>query len=207
MKGVILIVNVNTKGPNEKEKNYCQKGHQDDLIVRTLLKKELVNDKTEYVVDLDKDGFFRVCDIDLILFNKNNKLATAEVKADGFPAIRGNKKYVFLELISNSKKYQESDQKDGLGCILTSRAHYFIFYFILYDYYLIINSQKLRQFIKENKDKYEKKQARTFSPDNRQIWYYSEGILVPVSDLIQIGGIVKKSRYKYLDIKRELNIN
>ncbi len=207
MKGVILIVSNNIKGPSEKEKDYCKKGHQDDLIIRTLLKKELVNEKTEYVIDIDQDGFFRKIDIDLILYNKNGRLATIEVKADGFPSIRNNKKYVFLELISNSKKYQESNQKDGLGCILTSRAHYFIFYFILYDYYLIINSQKLRQFIKENKDKYEKKQARTFSPDNKSIWYYSEGILVPVMDLVSIGGIVKKSRYKYLDIKKELKID
>lgn len=204
---MILIVNVNTKGPSEKEKDYCKKGHQDDLIVRSLLKKELVNEKTEHVIDIDQDGFFRKIDIDLILYNKSGKLATVEAKADGFPTIRNNKKYVFLELISNSKKYQESNQKDGLGCILTSRANYFIFYFTIYDYYLIINSQKLRSFIKENKDKYETKKARTFSPDNKSIWYYSEGILVPVMDLVSIGGIIKQSRYKYLDVKKELNIN
>jgi hypothetical protein len=188
----------------EKEKDYCKKGHEDDLIVRTLLSRELINNNTIHVIDVDKDLFFRNADVDLILINKFYNLATAEIKADGFPALGGTK-YVFLETISNSNRYEKSGGTDGLGCCLTSKSHYFIFYFIKYNTYLILKTSKMKEFIEKNIDKYDKKQARTWSPDNKKIWYYSEGIIVPVGDLIiEAGGIYKTSRYNYEDIKKEL---
>lgn len=193
-------------GPNEKERDYCKRGHDDDLIVRTLLSRELLNDKTIHTIDVDKDLFFNDTDVDLILVNRHYNLTTVEVKADGFPEIRGTK-YVFLELISNSVKYSNTNGQEGLGCCLTSKSKYFIFYFIKYDKYLILESQKLREFIKNNKDNYEHKQAKTWSPNNKKIWYYTDGIVVPVQDLVDMAaGIVKNSRYKYLDIKSELSL-
>ena len=193
-------------GPNQKERDYCKRGHDDDLIVRTLLSRELLNDKTIHTIDVDKDLFFNDTDVDLILVNKHYNLTTVEVKADGFPEIRGTK-YVFLELISNSVKYKSSGGQEGLGCCLTSKSKYFIFYFIKYDTYLVLESQKLREFIKNNKDNYEHKQAKTWSPNNKKIWYYTDGIVVPVQDLVDgAAGIVKNSRYKYLDIKSELSL-
>lgn len=192
--------------PNDKEKDYCRKGHDDDRIIRTLLKKELVNDKTQHVLDVDSDDFCRKHDIDLMLINKVYDTTTAEVKADDFPALKDGKKYIFLELVSNSKKFKESDGKDGLGCILTSKAKHFIFYFIKYDYYLVIESQKLRDYILKNKDKYEEKKATTWSPNNKEIWYHSYGRVVPVSDIVKNGGILKKSRYKYIDVKMDLGL-
>lgn len=193
--------------PNEKERDYCKKGHDDDKIIRSLLTKELVNDKTIYVYDIDHDEFFRELDIDLILTNYLFKYASVECKADDFPVLRDGKKYIFLELISNSKKYESSGGLDGLGCILSSKSHFFIFYFIKYDYYLIINSRKLREFIKNNENKYKKKTSHTWSPDNRIIWYDSTGIIVPVMDIVKYcDGILKKSRYKYEDIKKELGL-
>lgn len=195
------------KNINEKELNYCKKGHDDDFIIRTLLKKELVNGKTIHVIDLDGDDFFRKRDIDLLLINKKLNTTMAEIKADGFPKLRDNKKYVFLELISNSKKYEDSDGQDGLGCILTSQCDYFIFYFILYDCYLIIESPKLKKFITENKDRYQEKKARTWSPDNSTIWYYSIGYIVPVDDIVtHCSGILKRSRYKYKNEKANLGL-
>ena len=193
-------------GPNKKERDYCKQGHADDLIVRTLLSRELLNDKTIHTIDVDKDLFFNNTDVDLILVNKHYNLTTVEVKADGFPMLSGTK-YVFLELISNSVKYNSTNGQEGLGCCLTSKAKYFIFYFIKYDKYLILESQKLREFIKNNKDNYEHKQAKTWSPNNKKIWYYTDGIVVPVQDLVDgAAGIVKNSRYKYLDIKSELSL-
>ena len=71
----------------------------------------------------------------------------------------------------------------------------------------MLESQKLREFIKNHKDYYEHKKAKTWSPDNRKIWYYTDGIVVPVQDLVDgAAGIVKNSRYKYLDIKSELSL-
>jgi len=193
--------------PNAKEKDYCKKGHQDDKIIRSLLSRELINGKTIYVLDIDYVEFYREIDVDLLLTNYKYNTTTVECKADDFPALKDGKKYIFLELISNSKKYSESNGQDGLGCILTSKAKFFIFYFIKYDYYLIINSRKLREFIKNNKSRYKEKTAHTWSPDNRTIWYDSTGIIVPVMDIVKnCDGILKKSRYKYNDIKNELNI-
>ena len=193
-------------GPNQKERDYCKRGHDDDLIVRTLLSRELLNDKTIHTIDVDKDLFFNDTDVDLILVNRHYNLTTVEVKADGFPMLGGTK-YVFLELISNSVKYRSSGGQEGLGCCLTSKAKYFIFYFIKYDKYLVLESQKLREFIKNNSNNYEHKQAKTWAPDNRKIWYYTDGIVVPVQDLVDMAaGIVKNSRYKYLDIKSELSL-
>ena len=195
---------MNTIKPNAKEANYCKQGHIDDKIVRTLLSRELINDKTLHVIDVDRDGFFRNADVDLIIVNHQYNLTTAEVKADGFPKINGNK-YVFIETISNSNKYKNSGGHDGLGCCLTSKACYFIFYFIKYNNYMIIKTKDMQKFIEKHGMEYERKQARTFGPDNRTIWYYSEGILVPVDDLIEnAGGILKESRIKYEDIKLEL---
>ena len=193
-------------GPNQKERDYCKRGHDDDLIVRTLLSRELLNDKTIHTIDVDKDLFFNDTDVDLILVNRHYNLTTVEVKADGFPMLGGTK-YVFLELISNSVKYSNTNGQEGLGCCLTSKSKYFIFYFIKYDKYLVIESKKLREFIKNNKDNYEHKQAKTWSPNNKKIWYYTDGIVVPVQDLVDgAAGIVKNSRYKYLDIKSELSL-
>lgn len=195
------------KGPSSKEANYCKKGHDDDKIVRSILTKELINEKTIYVYDIDHDEFFRELDVDLILTNYLFKYASVECKADGFPVLKDGKKYIFLELVSNSKKFESSGGQDGLGCILSSKAHFFIFYFIKYDYYLIINSIKLREFIKNNETKYKRKTANTWSPDNSRIWYSSYGIIVPVMDIVkECGGILKKSRYKYEDIKSELEL-
>lgn len=193
--------------PNIKEKDYCQQGHNDDLIIRTLLKRELINGKTIYVLDIDNDTFFRKNDIDLLLINKFFKFKSVEVKADGFPILSDGKKYIFLELISNSKKYQETNGKLGQGCILTSKCDYFIFYFIKYDYYLIVESEKLKKYILENRDRYPEKRARTWSPDNSQIWYYSVGHVVPIDDIVEhCSATIKYSRYKYDDIKKELGL-
>lgn len=193
--------------PNAKEANYCKKGHDDDKIIRSLLTKELINEKTLYAYDIDHDEFHRKHDIDLILINKNFRYRSVECKADDFPALKDGKKYIFLELISNSKKYESSGGTDGLGCILSSKAESFIFYFIKYDYYLIINSQKLRKFIEENKGRYKEKKANTWSPDNSEIWYSSIGIIVPAMDIVrEAGGILKKSRFAYEDIKSELGL-
>lgn len=193
--------------PNAKERDYCKKGHDDDKIIRTLLSRELVNEKTIYVYDIDHDEFFRELDVDLILTNYLFKYASVECKADGFPVLKDGKKYIFLELVSNSKKYESSGGQDGLGCILSSKAHFFIFYFIKFDYYLIINSRKLREFIRNNETKYKRKTANTWSPNNKQIWYSSYGIIVPVMDIVEFcDGILKKSRYKYEDIKNELGL-
>ena len=199
-------MNNTIKGPTSKEANYCKKGHDDDKIVRTLLSRDLINDIIIHTVDVDYDSFFRSLDIDLILYNKDNKMATAEIKADAFPVMKDGKKYIFCELVSNSKKFEESKGKTGQGCILTSKSDYFIFYFILYDSYLVIKSNILRDYILNNKEKYDEKKARTWSPDNKKIWYYSIGRVVPIDDILKIGGTYVESRYKYEDIKKELNI-
>jgi hypothetical protein len=194
-------------GPNAKERDYCKRGHDDDLIVRTLLKRELINkNNIEHIIDVDDDNYFNKNDVDLILCSKKCDITTVEIKADGYKKIN-NIKYVFLELISNSVKYQKSEGQDGLGCCLTSNSKNFIFYFTQYDQYLIVKTNKLREFIRNNKNNYEHKQAKTWAPDNSRIWYYSEGIIVPVPDLINLaGGILKDSNIKYLDIKNELGL-
>lgn len=190
--------------PNKKELNYCQKGHEDDYIIRTLLSKELVNDTIIYVKDIDDDLFFRNLDCDLLLVNKDNKVKLAEVKADDYPLIN-NVKYIFLEYISNSNKYKSSGGHDGLGCILTSKCDYFIFYFIKLDKYLVADSNKLKEFVKNNINRYKTKEANTYSPNNKEIWYNSYGLLVPIGDIIrECKASLFDSKIKYNDIKNEL---
>ena len=191
-------------GPNLKERDYCKKGHDDDLIIRTLLSRELVNDTIIYVKDIDDDLFFRSLDCDLLLVNKSNNIKMAEVKADDYPPIN-NVKYIFLEYISNSNKYKSSRGHDGLGCILTSKCDYFIFYFIKLDKYLVVDSNKLKEFVKNNIMKYKTKEATTYSPNNKDVWYHSYGLLVPVDDIIaECAASLFDSKIKYDDIKNEL---
>ena len=53
--------------------------------------------------------------------------------------------------------------------------------------------------------KYKTKEATTYSPNNKDVWYHSYGLLVPVDDIIaECAASLFDSKIKYDDIKNEL---
>ncbi len=175
---------------NKKEQNWNKEGHDNDRRCRNLLCKELPVrfQDVDYIVDVDADPEARLKDIDLVAIPKDKKITplSVEVKADNFGKINGEK-FIFCETISNTVKYENTRGEEGVGCIITSEADLFIFYFCQFNNYIKIKASDLREFIHNNYTRYNEKIARTWAPDNSTIWYYSVGLLIPVNDLLNTG--------------------
>lgn len=183
-----------------RETNYNKEGHDNDKIVRKLLLTELSNMGYTFNVDLDKYDWARELDIDLICTGQNKQTIFVEVKVDSYKVLNDGKKYCFIETISNTVKNVQ-------GWLYTSRANFFIFYFTLFDDYVVINRLKLIKYINENINKLEHKRARTFSPDGEKIWYETEGVMLSVYDILQNGlGNIYHSSTSFENVKKSLGL-
>lgn len=173
---------------NAKEKDWCRKGHEDDRVARYILKQTFEKPSwVEAVVDVDDNEYFREVDVDLVLYKvcdtfpePGELVRWLEIKADDFPLVynkaRGKKeKFVFIETLSNSTKGTP-------GWIYTTQADHIVYFFMQFNRYIIIKTEDLRRIA--NSGGYAVKRANTFAKDNKTILYHSEGVLIPVSDLL-----------------------
>lgn len=172
-----------------------------DEIAIELLRTELLNEHILHVIPVNRDPFFYVPDVDLLIVNEYYKIQTVEVKVDTYPAFKDantgtNVKKIYLETIANDKKFSKSCATDGLGNALTSKADYFLYYFIELQSYLVIPTIRMQEWIRVNMPKgiFEIKSARTYGDDG-QYFFSSYGMLVPIDVLIeQCGAKLCKSR-------------
>ena len=172
---------------NEK-KNTFQESRKNDKVLRRLLVDELKRDKIIHVVDVGDDKVFMPADIDLLIVNKDYRISSVEAKADNYGTTAGVKK-IFIETISNDKKFAISGGIEGMGNARYSKSDYFLYYFIKLQSYLIIPTKQLQAWITVNlpKGKYEIKTAKTCGLDGK-VLYNSYGMLVPINVLIDEAG-------------------
>ena len=168
--------------PTAKERNYCAQGHRDDKIIRHLMTRRLHEacNTITAVIDVDDYDVFRCWDVDLIVKTNTNIIVSVEIKVDDYPEMRGPDgqmhKYIFVETVSN-------DKTGKVGWLYYSAANVFLYYFKKLDRFVLINANKLRDYVAANIDNLQHKTARTFAYDNRTIMYHSHGVLVDIYNL------------------------
>lgn len=177
-----LIANDVYPIPTAKERNYCAQGHRDDKIVRYLMTRRLheAYNTITSVIDVDAYDVFRDWDVDLIVKTTNNIIASIEIKVDDYNEMRGADgqmhKYIFVETVSN-------DKTGKVGWLYYSKANVFLYYFKKLDRFVLINANKLRDYVAANIDNLQHKTARTFAYDNKTVMYHSHGVLVDIYNL------------------------
>ena len=183
--------------------DYNPEGNKMDKVCRALLKDALISETVLDVIDVGNNSVFYPADIDLLLIKSDYNVSTLEVKACANPKGNLKKQTVFIEYISNDKKYLESGGKAGLGCIRVCKAEFILFYFIKNDYYLLFKTKELQEFLEENIEKYSSKFAVTYGKDGQEL-YRSFGLIVPIEILReQAGGLLLKSNCSYEKYEEE----
>lgn len=141
-------------------------------IVTAYLKN---NKRVNKIVNVENYKEFQKKDID-ILVNMNiegiPKWVAIEVKCDSYAS--GN---LYVETISNMNK-------NTLGCLMYSEAHYLFYYFEKYQDLYILPMKKFRNWFKDNIKRFNKKNLFTKLPDGK-ILYESEGYTVPLKIIKQ----------------------
>lgn len=183
---MIDTAKVDAREITQKERNWSAQAHLDDRVVRYLLAKDLTRNNLypylpaiDAVYDADDSYLFRARDVDLLVHDYHNKnWLEVEVKVDGYDIVTNYKtgqkeKFIAVETVSN-------DVKHTPGWLYTSQANYFLYYFKVYDKYVILDADWLRQYVEDNKNTLAQFKTRTFSGDNKTIIYHSIGYLVPV---------------------------
>lgn len=186
---------------NEKKYDYNPIGNRNDRVCRTLLAKELLSDTITHVIDVGGDSYFWKEDIDLICVSNQpkNRFITVEIKADGYRPSANGKKYIFCETISNSNKYLITSGREGIGNLFITKSDYMLYYFIHTDTYLIVDTNELQEFVKNNMRTYTVKSSDTYGYDG-QILYTSYGLLVPVEDILHyLSSKLITSRHRFED--------
>lgn len=170
--------------------DYNPQGNLMDETVRKLLRDALISETNIGVLDVGDNNIFWPADIDLLLVSNDYHIQTLEVKAVGF----GNAKYnnvsnltLFIEYISNDRKFLATGGLQGQGCTRICKADYYLFYFTKMDYYLLLKTEKLQEFLESNLEKYESKSAVTYGKNGEEL-YKSYGIIVPINALRQEAG-------------------
>ena len=202
----------NTNGTNDTNKSswkfdYNPEGNRNDRIVRKLMAQELVNENIIGVLDVGDNSLFFAPDIDLLLVNKYYHIATAELKADNYDVGFDGKKRIYLEYISNNNKYLTSMGKEGIGNVLTSQSTYFIYYFIKTQSYLLMETKKLAEWVRQNVGvgKYQIKSAQTKGYLKDQVLFISYGLVVPINVLMdEIGAKHIPSRINFYEFANTL---
>lgn len=185
--------------------DYNPEGNKMDKVCRALLKDALISETVLDVLDVGNNPVFYPADIDLLLVKSDFNISTLEIKANGYGNGKGslNNQSVFIEYISNDRKYLESGGKAGLGCARICKAEFFLFYFIKYDYYLLFKTKELQEFLENNIEKYPSKYAVT-NDKNGQELYKSYGLIVPIEILRkEAGGVLIKSNCSYNKYEKE----
>lgn len=191
---------------NNNKWDYNPSGNLMDETTRRLMCSALLSDSIIKCFNVGDDETFWPADIDLLLVKKNFTIDTLEVKAVGF----GNEKNsldelsVFLEYISNDKKYLQTGGKQGVGCTRICKATYYLFYFTKIDYYLLFETKQLQDFLERNLEKFPSKASVTYGKNGEEL-YKTYGIIVPVNVLRQeAGGRFIKSPLCYKKFEQEI---
>lgn len=186
--------------------DYNPSGNLMDQTTRRLMCSALLSDSIIKCYDVGDDETFWSGDIDMLLVNKDFKIDTLEVKAVGFGNARNSldELSVFLEYISNDKKYLLSGGKQGIGCTRICKATYYLFYFTKIDYYLLFETKQLQDFLERNLEKFPSKASVTYGKNGEEL-YKTYGIIVPVNVLRQeAGGRFIKSPLCYKKFEQEI---
>ena len=182
---------------NDSKFKWNSEGNKIDRVCRRLLQEELLNENIVGVLDVGDNRIFFKPDIDLILVNKYYKLSTLELKAVGFSADANGDHKVFLEYISNQNKFIATNGLEGKGNVLICKADYFLFYFTKEDEYLLMETEKLKEWLLANQTKFPVKSAPT-KGRNGDVLYYSWGVIVPIKILMkEIGAKLIKSHTSF----------
>ena len=90
--------------------DYTPEGNKMDKVCRALLKDALISETVLDVLDVGNNPVFYPADIDLLLVKSDFNISTLEIKANGYGNGKGNlnNQTVFLEYISNDRKYLNS---------------------------------------------------------------------------------------------------
>lgn len=140
--------------------------------------------KEELVLDKYFGQFYAIKSIPLELekqyhydrvFERNSIKTKVEYKSDFQAHETGN---VFLELTS-------SVEKKTLGWIHTSKAEQLIYYIVKDSYVIVIDMVILRLHMAKYYEMYKVRQCTNVLNNGSK--YHSEGILVPISELLKIG--------------------
>ena len=177
-----------------------------DQATRKLMCSALLSDSIIRCYDVGDDETFWAGDIDILLVNKDFKIDTLEIKAVGFGNARNSldELSVFLEYISNDKKYLQTGGKQGVGCTRICKATYYLFYFTKIDYYLLFETKQLQDFLERNLEKFPSKASITYGKNGEEL-YKTYGIIVPVNVLRQeAGGRFIKSPLCYKKFEQEV---
>lgn len=191
---------------NNNKWDYNPSGNLMDETTRRLMCSALLSDSIIKCFNVGDDKTFWPADIDLLLVKKNFTIDTLEVKAVGFGNARNSldELSVFLEYISNDKKYLQSGGKQGVGCTRICKATYYLFYFTKIDYYLLFETKQLQEFLENNLEKFPSKASITYGKDGQEL-YKSYGIIVPVNTLRkEAGGRFIKSSCCYKQFEQEI---
>lgn len=149
--------------------------HKDNIVGQNgeyIIYNYLSNhSSTINLIDISKDKWFQQFDIDFLQVT-NNGINKIEVKTDRLADKTGNMVY---EIYSDKRFYT-------LGCFEKTEADYIFYYLINTNILYIFDTQELREWVEEHKDK-----LRLTNMGD-----YALGYIIPLNDL------------KYIYIKEKL---
>lgn len=174
-------------------KSYSMKGQKElsDLGIVVSLGVLERNPNVFEVTNVENDRYYQEKDIDLLVkmkIKESKGWVGIEVKCDSYKS--GN---LYFETISNINK-------NTLGCLLYSEAHFLFYYFEKLEELYILPMQSFRQWFLRNKSSFNKK--NTYTKDTKgKILYKSEGYTIPLD-------VIKKDfkRVKVIKIKNDISI-
>lgn len=137
-------------------------GQSGEDVIFDMLKNDR---QTEDVLDVRGEELFQQMDIDFIQFFKNGKSVLIEVKTDSKAQETGNIAY---EHTSNVKF-------NTIGCFEKTSAHLIYYCIPSAKEILILNVQRLREYVRCHKDNYE----------NVNMGDDAMGFLVPIEEIIK----------------------
>ena len=181
MKKIYEFKNSLNIGKNGEEtiKNYL-------YSLENVLRVESVQDDKKYQND----------DIDFIVYMKNNKKFTVEVKSDTYTS--GNLYYETKSCI----------EFNTLGCLEKTKADFIFYYFINFDTLYIFKTNKFRDWVREEIKSYysnpslsklKKSSVINRLSKNNNKTYTSEGFTIPLKH-IENNLLNKKVYKKYVNI-------
>lgn len=149
-----------------KDLNFGKSGED---IIFNLLKND---SRTKDVIDVRKEKLFQQMDIDFIQFFKNGKSVLIEVKTDSKAQETGNIAY----------EHTSNINFNTVGCFEKTSAHLIYYCIPSANEILILNVQKLREYVRSHKDNYE----------NVNMGDSAMGYLVPIVEILKnnLGGKV-----------------
>lgn len=160
-----------------KEAGWGKIKHEDDQVCCGVIAKQIMRDTGIDVRNVSLDPNYQAIDVDLIGTDSNGNQTFYEIKADDYYASNGKK--IFLETISNTNKGTD-------GCVLASQANMFIWVFLKYNCFAVIDANQLKWYVSNNKNTWTDAK-RTGTYNDEQLYYQTEGYVRSLADLSQAG--------------------